>query len=352
MNPGPLAESLPPLTAGDAWRIWQLAPAASAILLLLAGGYLWGVHRVNRRRPAGRWPPSRALAFLSGLGVIAVATQSSVGVYDDVLFSAHMVQHVLLIMVAPPLLVFGRPVTLLLHAARNPVHTWVKRAVRSRLAAALTWPPGAAVLYAAVVVGTHTPPVMDLVLGSGAAHDAEHVLYLAAGYLYFLLIIGSEPVRWRVSMAGRYLLLLIGMQVDTVVGVVLMVVGHEIYPAYARADPVWGPGLLTDLHGGGMVMWIGSDIVMTVLAVAVAAGFVHHPRHSGHVGGWLEGIRRAALRREITAAGVLLPGGASAACTVDDDAHLAAYNAYLSAIGDARPRVQRATGGSPTGSNR
>ncbi len=86
--------------------------------------------------------------FLGGLAVIVLATQSGIGAYDDVLFWDHMVQHLMLIMVAPPLLIVGQPITLLLHASRNPLHTWTKRVVRSRIASFLTWPVfGAACLH-------------------------------------------------------------------------------------------------------------------------------------------------------------------------------------------------------------
>ena len=79
--------------------------------------------------------------FLAGLAVVVIATQSGIGAYDDVLFWDHMIQHLLLIMVAPPLLVVGEPFTLLLHASRNPLHSWAKRVIRSRVVSFLTWPP-------------------------------------------------------------------------------------------------------------------------------------------------------------------------------------------------------------------
>ncbi len=316
-----------------AWQLltgWQPAPAVSAVLAVAAAAYLAAAWRVRRRHPARPWPPGRTGSFLLGLAVIAVAVEGGPGRYDDVVFSAHMLQHLLLIMVAPPLLVFGRPVMLLLHAARNPVHTWVKRALRSRAVTTLSRPSVAVVVYAAVVAGTHTPPVMDLVVRDGAAHHAEHLLYLAAGYLYFLTVIGSEPVRWRVSMPGRYLLLLAGMQVDTITGVVLMVAGHEIFPVYAHA-PGWAAPPLADLHRGGVIMFIGSDLVMIALALAVSVAFVHDPRAAGRLGGWAEGIRRTGLAHRLAAAGVAMPPGRPGA-TVDDDAHLAACNTYLSSL--------------------
>src|SRR5579875_3474105 len=184
------ADPSAPLDAGDVLAIWQFAPVVSAGLIAAAAGYLLCAWRAGRRHPARPWPAGRTLAFLLGLAVIAVATQSSIGAYDDVLFSAHMIQHVLLIMVAPPLLVFGRPVTLLLHASRNPLHTWVKRIIRSRAATVLTWPPGATALYCAVVAGTHLTPFMNLVVENDTVHNAEHALYLVTGYLYFLPLVG------------------------------------------------------------------------------------------------------------------------------------------------------------------
>jgi putative copper resistance protein D len=193
------------------------------------------------------------------------------------------VQHVLLIMVAPPLLVYGRPVTLLLHAVHNPWHSRVKRLLRSACSRALTWPAAATALYAVVVAGTHTPPVMGLVLRDGAAHDGEHLLYLAAGYLFFLPVVGSEPVPWRLGTLGRYLMLVAGMQVDSAVGVLLWVQQHEVFPAYARTARPAGLSPLADLHVGGMVMWAGSDVVMALLAIALALALVA-PRRPGRTG--------------------------------------------------------------------
>jgi putative membrane protein len=179
-------------------------------------------------------------------------------VYDDVLLSAHMVQH-LLIMVAPPLLILGRPVTLLLRVARTPLRNHLKHILRSRLVSALTWPPAAAALYAAVVIGTHLTPLMNLVLANTAVHEAEHGLCLVTGYLYFLPVVGTEPIRWRLPVFGRFLLLLVTMPVDTLVGVVLMLASHQLFPAYA------------DLHRGGLVM--------------LAGGRPDHDRAGGRAGG-------------------------------------------------------------------
>lgn len=263
-----------PLTWRTALTAWQFAPLASAALIALAALYLLGVVRVRRRHPARPWPLRHSLAFLAGLAVVAIATQSSIGVYDNVLFSVHMVQHVLLIMAAPPLLVTGRPVTLALHAWRNPVHKAVRGLVRSRSVTVLTRPAVATALYCTVVAGTHTPPFMDLVLENEAVHEAEHVLYLFAGYVFFLAVLGTEPLRHRVSVIGAFLMLLITMLADSATGVVYTVQSREVFAPYARVARYWGPGLVTDLHAGGYIMLVGSDLIMTVIAIGLAARYL------------------------------------------------------------------------------
>jgi len=242
-----------PVSLSAMLTTWQLEPFAAVPVTVLAACYLSAVWR--RRRPGRRWPAVRTLAFLGGLGAVTVATQGWPGVHDEESLAAHMVQHLLLIMVAPPLLVVGRPVTLLLHTVRNPWHTRVKRIIRSRAAAALTWPLAGVALYSAAVLGTH---LTGLIFAHGAVHDAEHGVYLLAGYLYFLPIVGSEPLRWRLSALSRYLLLLVAMPADLVTGAVLMLHG-----------PL-GPYSAADVRDAGLIMIAGADLIMTGLAVALA----------------------------------------------------------------------------------
>jgi putative copper resistance protein D len=199
------------------------------------------VLRVRRRHPGRPWPLWRSALFLGGLAVIVIATQSGIGRYDGVLFWDHMILHLLLIMVAPPLLVVGQPITLLLHASRNPLHTWVKKAVRSRVVSAITFPPFGAVLYLATIVGTHLTSFENVVLTDPAVRNAELALYLIAGYLYFLPLIGREPVRWRVSYPSRIFLLFIAMPVDAFTGLILGSDSSNPFPALATLRPSWAP---------------------------------------------------------------------------------------------------------------
>jgi putative copper resistance protein D len=290
--------------------------------------------RVRREHPARPWPAVRAASFLGGLAVVAIATQSSVGVYDDTLFSVHMVQHLLLIMVAPPLLIAGRPIMLLLHASRNPLHRWTKAIIRSRVADALTWPPVAGLIYAGVIVGTHLTGFMNVALRHEGVHQLEHALYLVAGYLFFLPLVGSEPIRWKMSFPGRFLMLAMTMPVDTFVGVVLMQANHELFSAYRDEPRSWGPSLLTDLHAGGAIMWVAGDAIMFVLILCVVVLFLRDKQAHGTMGTWLEAARSQAFYTQVGQDGAAVAEEAASrrGGTVDDDEHLAAYNAHLARL--------------------
>jgi cytochrome c oxidase assembly factor CtaG len=333
---------------------WQFAPVVTAAVSVAAAGYLWGAWRVARRHPARPWPWWRTALFLGGLAVVVLATQSGIGAYDDVLAWDHMVQHLLLLMVAPPLLVAGQPVTLLLHASRNPLHTWAKRAVRSRTAAFLTWPPFGLAAYCATIVGTHLTVLSRLTLQNQTLHNAEHVLYLIVGYLFFLPLLGHEPIKWRVSYPIRLLVLALAMPVDTFTGLVLGYAGRgDVVPTGPR--PPGAPAPVQDLHWAGAIMWIGGDAIMLVFIMIALWMWAKDDQAS--LGGWLEAARRSNFEELVAgqartaapvpgnARGPEAPGQseptAAGQGAIDDDEHLAAYNAYLARLDAAAPDASR-----------
>ena len=339
------SQALPPVSVIQLVGLWQFAPVVTAFAVLAAGLYLWGVLRVRRRHPARPWPWYRTALFLGGLAVIVIATESGVGSYDDVLFWDHMIQHLLLLMVAPPLLVVGQPATLLLHASRNPVHTWTKRLLRSHVVTWITWPPFGVALYFGVIVGTHLTGFMNVVLSNDTVHEAEHVLFLVAGYLYFLPLIGREPIRWRVSYPSRIFLLFLAMPVDAFTGLVLGSENANPFPLLARDRPSWAPSPLTDVHIGGAVMWVGEAGLMFAATLAVFFAWSRETAADGGLG-WLETARRANFAAQVGAnreagASPGVPAQAARADedeSVDDDEHLAAYNAYLARLNEQHDR--------------
>jgi putative copper resistance protein D len=262
-----------------------------------------------------------------------------------------MVQHLMLLMMAPPLLVAGQPVTLLLHAGRNPLHTWAKRVIRSRPAGFLTWPPFGFAAYAATIVGTHLTALARLVEQNQILHNAEHVVYLVVGYLFFLPLVGHEPIRWRASYPMRLLALALAMPVDTFTGLVLGYAGRSDVAA-AGPRPPGAPAPVEDLHWAGAVMWIGGDAIMLAFIMIVVWMWSRDQRADSLGQGWLEAARRSRL--EALAAGHAAGSPQAAAASgrgqaasgrVDeDDEHLAAYNAYLARLNSPAPDAGRPPG--------
>jgi cytochrome c oxidase assembly factor CtaG len=350
--------------------VWQFAPIVTSIVVILAGLYLWGVVRVARRHPARPWPAWRTGLFLGGLAVVVLATQSGIGAYDDLLFWDHMVQHLMLLMVAPPLLIFGQPITLLMHASRNPLHNWAKRVLRSRVASFLTWPVFGCVAYTVAVTAAHLTGLANLVERNQVVHNAEHALFLIIGYLFFLPILGREPIRWRLTYPVRFIILVLIMPVDTFTGLMLGYASAGAPGIPTGPRPAWAPAPLSDLHLGGAVMWIGGDGIMfgLMMLVYVMWSLDGRAATSGH--GWLESARRASMASLVAAhqglgatavdradggqaeggqaigaeagAGVGANAGTAPAAVswdgrggIDDDEHLAAYNAFLARLNEA-----------------
>jgi cytochrome c oxidase assembly factor CtaG len=241
------------------------------------------------------------------------------------------------------MLVVGQPATLLLHASRNPLHTWTKKFLRSRVVAWITWPPFTVALYTAVIVGTHLTGFMNVVLSDEAVHNGEHVLYLVAGYLYFLPLIGREPIRWRVSYPSRIFLLFLAMPVDAFTGLVLGSESSNPFPALAQGRPAWAPSPLTDVHIGGAVMWVGGAGLMFALMMTVFFAWSRDVRSDGGLG-WLEVARRTnfatlvSAQQPASARPDAPQRAASAGQSVDDDEHLAAYNDFLARLNEQHER--------------
>jgi cytochrome c oxidase assembly factor CtaG len=323
---------LPPFGWQAVLERWVSAPAVTAVAVFAAALYLWGAWRVARRHPARPWPWWRTIMFLGGLAVTVVAIESGIGAYDDVLFWDHMIQHVMLIMIAPPMLVVGQPFTLLLHASRNPLHTWAKQVMRSRVVSFLTWPPFGLAAYAVTVAGTHLTGLTRLVLTDPVLHDAEHVLYLVVGYLFFLPIFGREPIRWRLSYPIRFLILVLAMPVDTFTGLMLGYARTGIAGLPVDGRPAGAPSPVEDVHWAGAVMWIGGDAIMLAFMMIVFLMWSRDDLAGTRGQGWLEAVRKSNFDDLVAT-----HAAADRASGIDDDEHLAAYNDYLARLNRGGP---------------
>jgi cytochrome c oxidase assembly factor CtaG len=235
--------------------------------------YLAAVRFVNRHHPNNPVPGWRTAAWLGGVAVIALALLSAVDAYADSLFSVHMIQHLLLAMVAPPLLALGAPVTLALRVAPLTVRRGVLLPLlHSRLVKTVSWPPLGWAVFAAVMWATHFSPLFNAALENQTLHSAEHLLYLVAGVLFWWPVIGADPIRWRLTPIGRMVYLASQMPVNTAVGLAIYFAPAVLYPHYATITRTWGPDPFTDQQLAGIVMWgIGDVILLGALVLAVAA---------------------------------------------------------------------------------
>jgi cytochrome c oxidase assembly factor CtaG len=305
---------------------WQLDAIALAVLVLTATAYLTGVALVPIRS-GSRWPPLRTVSFMAGLAMCGFATNGSIAVYDQVLFTAHMAGHLALVMVAPALLVAGHPLTLALAASPPRRRKRIARVATGPVVSLLTAPPVALAMYTVVIVGSHLTGLMDEIMRNSWAGQLEHLVYVLVGCQFFVLVVGHEPIRWQLATPARWLLLALAMAVDTFTGIVLLQGTHAVA---MRAVPGLPVDALSDTRTGGAIMWFAGDGIMIIVMVALVVGWLRRvDTDQADRKGWLEQARVATFR-ERTAA----PGEVD---TYDDDeAARASYNEWLARLDKQR----------------
>jgi putative membrane protein len=255
------APSLPSLLATH-WSLSTsvVAPAAGAALL-------YGL--AARRRC---WPLRRTASFLAGIAVILVALQSGIDAYDAQLLSDHMVQHLLLLVVAPPLLLGGRPVILALRTLPPVQRRRFAKALD--LARRVTGPIASLALFAAVILFTHLPSFYDATLRHPALHEMEHALYVLVGVLVWSPLLDGDPVpRHRLGGLGKLVYLIAAMMPMALIGAYLNRHASLVYPAYGPPARTLGISALVDQAQAGAIMWVAGGVVMTAVGLwaAVAA---------------------------------------------------------------------------------
>lgn len=310
---------IPPLTWQTAVATWTSAPVVDVLATLALVGYLIAV--VRRSRTGEGWPPWATVSWLAGVAVLLVSVHSSIEAYGHALLWVHMIQHLLLIMVVPVLLIWGQPVRL-----------WLNRPPRGRLARWLTFPVLTVGFYTAALVATHLTGFQEAMATQPLVHHGEQILYLVSGYLLFWPLAGSEASPWPVPHIVRFALLGLAMGADTLVGVALMLTSHPLAPSTAMMRPGWGPSLLADQTLSGAIMWVGGDVLMLLLMLAVVAQWSATGSRA-RLGDWLESARRQALAGVGSASRGKDNMTVGVSADVDDDEEARqAYNRMLAAL--------------------
>jgi putative membrane protein len=261
---------------GHVWELvttWSLDLPLLVVLVAVTGAYLATARSVTRRHPTQPWPARHSGFFVAGIGVVLVSTLGPFGTLDDTFFWAHMTQHILLMMLAAPLLLLGEPVLLVLRASSRSFRRRVVLPVlHSRVVRFLTHPVVSWVIFAAVLVGTHFTGFFEYALEHEGIHSyVEHPLYLGAGLLYFYPLLGTSPGASAMAPFAKVVSLFLMMLPEVMVGFAIYTAGAVLYPFYSGVeDRPWGPSTaLADQRVGGALMW-SSAMIFDALWISVA----------------------------------------------------------------------------------
>lgn len=243
--------------------------------MLAAIVYVAGVARMRRR-----WPAWRTASFLLGLAALLAALVSPIDSYAGISFTVHMVQHMLLTVVAAPLLMLGAPIRPLLRgfpaSVRASVVRPLARAHAVRIAVQmLRHPLIAAALYVGGLYAWHVPGPYDAAVADARVHVFEHAWFFFSALLFWSVVIDPEPFRATLGYGARLpYLLVMGAAQNTVLGGVLAFTTRSLYTAYAGATEtaLFGFDQMTDQRVGGAIMWVLGDLVF--LAAASVAFFL------------------------------------------------------------------------------
>jgi cytochrome c oxidase assembly factor CtaG len=252
----------------DAWS-FPLVPfvaLAVALLVYLRG---WRLARVHRPTELPTW---RAACFVSGIFSLWLALASPIDALDDYLLAAHMIQHFMLMSVAPPLIILGAPVVPLLNGlprwliyALQPVFQarWLHGAVRF-----LTGPVMAWLMMNIAYLGWHVPAAFELTFRSEMIHQCEHACFFGTSVLFWWVVLAPWPARrvWPQWTVIPYLLS--ADIVNTVLSAALAFSGRVLYPSYAQAERISSLTALQDQVAAGAEMWVLNSLVFLVPAVA------------------------------------------------------------------------------------
>lgn len=242
------------------WLRWTVHPSTVIGIIVLGALYGWRLRAAER---AGEAPTlAQRLAFASGLVVLFASLNGPIhDLSDSYLFSAHMVQHLLLTMLVTPLLIVGTSGGML-----RPV---LARPALSRIAMRMT--PGAAgfVIFNVTLIAWHLPPLYNLAMADHRVHIVQHLCFLAASVMMWWPLLSRMPELPPLSRPLQMLYICLLMIPMSVVGMIITYADEVLYPAYESAPRMWGLSPQQDQLIGGLIMWIPGSLIYIALLTAV-----------------------------------------------------------------------------------
>jgi putative membrane protein len=272
-----------PHHARDLLYTWGVDPIVLASLILSGGLYFLGVRRVWRQAGTGRgikrW---EAAAYGAGWVALFIALVSPLHPMGEVLFSAHMTQHELLMLVAAPLTVLGKPVIAFLWAlplswSRRLGH-WTKAGWFENTWAAMTKPLSAWAIHAISLWVWHVPVLFQATLSSTLVHTFQHIFFLGSALLFWWALIHGPQGAMGYGVAALYVFT---TSVHSgALGALLTFAGTVVYPVYSQTTGSWGLTALEDQQLGGLIMWVPAGLVYIIAGLALCAGWLRESEHT------------------------------------------------------------------------
>jgi putative membrane protein len=275
-----LAHDAHPLAPHEVWTAWSSEPGV--VVLLLVSGCLYANGLTALWRAAGkghgikRW---EAAAFAGGWLSLAAALISPLHRLGSVLFSAHMAQHELLMVVAAPLLVLGRPIVPFLWAVplswRRAVGCWAATRPVSATWKWMTLPSVAWALHAAAIWIWHAPALYQATLSSETVHTLQHVSFLGSALLFWWALLHARE--GRIARPAAVIYLFTTAVHTSLLGALLTFSTSLWYPLYDSGTLAWGLTPLEDQQLAGLIMWVPAGLSYLIASLALAATWLREP---------------------------------------------------------------------------
>ncbi|WP_112465292.1 cytochrome c oxidase assembly protein [Streptomyces triticisoli] len=300
---------LPPFTLGRGLQ-WSADPFFFVACLLGLALYGWGVVRLLRRGDS--WPVGRTVSYVIGVLTVVLMMCTRLNDYGMVIFTVHMVQHMVISMLSPILILLGAPITLALRAlpvaarGRKGPRELLLMLLHSRYMRVITHPFFTIPMFIASLYGLYFTPIFDRLMGSGVGHVAMMVHFLAVGLVFFWPIMGVDPGPNRPGYLMRMMQLFAGMPFHAFFGIAVMMATAPMVETYMNPPASLGIDALADQNAAGGIAWAFSEIPSVIVLIALLFQ-------------WYGSEQRQARRKD-------------RAADRDGDKELEAYNAYLASL--------------------
>ncbi|MGW4753974.1 cytochrome c oxidase assembly protein [Streptomyces chartreusis] len=300
---------LPPFTLGRGLS-WSADPFFLVACLVGLALYAWGVVRLRRR--GDEWPVGRTVSYVVGVLTVMLVMCTGLNDYGMVMFSVHMVQHMVISMLSPILILLGAPITLALRAmppagrGRKGPREWLLVLLHSRYMQIITHPAFTIPLFIASLYALYFTPLFDFLMGSKTGHIAMMIHFLAVGVVFFWPIIGVDPGPHRPGYLMRMLELFAGMPFHAFFGIALMMASEPMVETFKNPPGSLAIDALSDQNAAGGIAWAFSEIPSVLVLIALLFQ-------------WYSSEQRQAKRKD-------------RAADRDGDKELEAYNAYLASL--------------------